>query len=228
MIKNPWRMIDSHLCYSNTLAFRSCRRMRMEDITSWVQAGNLHTLKFTVAPEDVERSFREHLPLPLLAACSHSLTNLCLDSDLKDKCTFSSRWNLCLKKLTWFRWARISLYYWSRPIQQHHWSQVSGQSCWPSPLWTPHNLWILKFVWDSSLGTRLTRLSNSITASSVTNQLLANPAYIVFMSLQPPPLCLCHLGQIFKMYSSRSCSNEDHPYNPRDRYYHKLPIPVVK
>jgi len=75
----------------------------------------------------------------------------------------------------------------------------------------PHNLWILKLVRHSSLGTRLTRLSNSITASSVTNQLLANPAYIVFMSLQPPPLCLCHLGQIFKMYSSRSSSNKDHP-----------------
>jgi len=88
-------------------AFRSCHRMRMEDITSWVQARNLHTLEFTGAPEDVERSFREHLP-PLLAACSHSLTNLCLD--LKDKCTFFIPLKSMSQKLTQFRCARISLY----------------------------------------------------------------------------------------------------------------------
>ncbi len=71
------------------LAFRPCRGMSMEHITGWLQTHNLRSLKFTGAPEDVECSFREHLP-PLLAACSHSLTNLWLYFEDKDKCMFPS------------------------------------------------------------------------------------------------------------------------------------------
>ena len=65
-------------------AFQPCRGMSPEHVASWLQTHNLRNgLKFTGAPEDVECSLQEHLP-PLLAACSHSLTNLCLD--LKNKC----------------------------------------------------------------------------------------------------------------------------------------------
>jgi len=65
-------------------ALQPCRGMGTEHITSWLLTHNLCSLKFKGAPEDVERSFRQQL----LAACSHSLTNLCLD--LEQECTLLS------------------------------------------------------------------------------------------------------------------------------------------
>jgi hypothetical protein len=78
------------------LSFRPCCGMTMEYVTGWVQANNLRSLKFTGVSEDVQRTLQEFLP-PLLAACSDSLTSLCLD--LNDKCTSESI-GLYVKKLT--------------------------------------------------------------------------------------------------------------------------------
>jgi len=64
------------------LSFRPCCGMTMEYVTRWVQASNLRSLKFTGVSEDVQHTLHEFLP-PLLAACSHSLTSLCLDFDDK-------------------------------------------------------------------------------------------------------------------------------------------------